>query len=398
MIKILAFGDAHLSERHALCGANTRGADGERRSLADARRYFNWLVELAGEEAPDVILCAGDLFDRARPSPAEYALALDALQGLAAQAPVAVIPGNHDLPSGADADALRPLRTAQIEGVVFLETLGERVELISDDRGPRLAIYALPYPPHVATSGDGREADNARASAALNLALADMAQRAQRDAEEGIATCLLAHVTFSGGRYVADQTAPAYDLLAPVEPLRAFDLVVAGHLHQRQQIGGLYHAVYTGTGDRWSFAQAEEPCGAVVFELREEEERRSQWRLVYRWQDWGGAREFVTFKAGDLRLDMPRAGAFVRVVGDVTDAREYDAIMGKLRAWRERGSVVRCDVTLNASRGALAAVEEAASVETLFSAYLLAKPDAIPSDLQGATLERVRRLLARAES
>lgn len=397
MIKILAFGDTHISERHALCGGNVRGADGERRSLADARRYFAWLVELAQEEAPDVILCAGDLFDRARPSPAEYDLALDALRKLAAQAPVAVIPGNHDLPSGADADALRPLKTAQIEGVVFLEQLGERVELVCDDSGPRLAIYALPYPPSVATSGEGREADNARASQALNVALADMAQRAQLDAERGIATCLLAHVTFSGGRYVADQTAPAYDLLAPVEPLRAFDLVVAGHLHQRQQIGGLYHAVYTGTGDRWSFSQEEEDCGAVAFELREEEERGSQWRLVYRWQNWD-ARPFHTFKPNDLRLDMPRGGAFVRVVGDVTDPREYDAILAKLAAWRSKGSYVRCDVTLNAQRGALAAVEETASVETLFSAYLLAKPDAIPSDLQSATLERVRRILASADT
>jgi len=396
-MKIVAFGDTHLSERISLLGSNGRTSSGERQSLADARAYFVWLAECAEGERADVILSAGDLFDRARPTPAEYSVAIDGLRALAAIAPVVIIPGNHDLPSGLDADALRPLRQAAIPGVVFIEELGARVELRSRG-GEILALYALPYPqPAASSSGEGREEDNARASRALDAALEDMAQRADVDHENGIASVLLAHVTFSGGRYVADQTAPAYDLLAPIKPLHRFDLVIAGHLHQRQKIGGLYHAFYTGTGDRWGFAQSEEDTGALAVELNTRAPWGSQYKLLFNWLNWPGARIFKTFRAQELKLALPHAGAFVRAIGDVTDPREYDEIMNLLRAWRAKGSHARSDVTLNAQRGALAAVEESASLETLFSAYLLAKPDAIPGDLQAAALARARQIVAEEE-
>ena len=71
----------------------------ERESLADDQREFlSWLAGLVAEEQIDLVVVAGDIYDRSLP--AEDAVdildqGLDAVRSAGAQ--VAMISGNHDL-------------------------------------------------------------------------------------------------------------------------------------------------------------------------------------------------------------------------------------------------------------------------------------------------------------
>src|SRR5919198_2696793 len=57
------------------------------------------IVELAREVRPHLVLHTGDVFDGFRPGYAEMAFAVEALEELAALAPVVVVAGNHDSPA-----------------------------------------------------------------------------------------------------------------------------------------------------------------------------------------------------------------------------------------------------------------------------------------------------------
>src|ERR687887_3541 len=57
------------------------------------------IVELARETRPHLVLHTGDVFDGFRPGYAEMSFAVEALEELAALAPVVVVAGNHDSPA-----------------------------------------------------------------------------------------------------------------------------------------------------------------------------------------------------------------------------------------------------------------------------------------------------------
>ena len=67
----------------------------------------------------DGCVIAGDLFDRSRPTPSEYAIAAEVIRQVQARmkpgVPVLIIAGNHDLPRGAnEASALEPMHWAGV--------------------------------------------------------------------------------------------------------------------------------------------------------------------------------------------------------------------------------------------------------------------------------------------
>ena len=65
--------------------------------IDETRAVLDELVSIAEEEAPDLILVAGDLFDRALPPFASMGLVLTTLVRLAGSgAPVVAVAGNHD--------------------------------------------------------------------------------------------------------------------------------------------------------------------------------------------------------------------------------------------------------------------------------------------------------------
>lgn len=80
----------HVSDWHL--GRTTHGAS----RAADHDAVIDEMVDNARAFGPDLVLHTGDLFDSVRPGYDELHRAIDALERLAALAPVVVLRGNHD--------------------------------------------------------------------------------------------------------------------------------------------------------------------------------------------------------------------------------------------------------------------------------------------------------------
>ena len=85
-MKIIHTSDWHIGRRF------------ERESMeADQRAFLVWLAGQVTEHRVDLVIVAGDIYDRSMPAEDAVALLDEGLEGLlAAGAVVALIPGNHD--------------------------------------------------------------------------------------------------------------------------------------------------------------------------------------------------------------------------------------------------------------------------------------------------------------
>ena len=131
-MRILHTSDWHIGRRF------------ERESLEeDQRAFLAWLAEVVAEERVDLVLVAGDVYDRSQPAEDAVALLDDGLDGLrAAGARIVLVPGNHDSARRLGFGAAR-------------QALGG-VHVFADDQHPptpwvvtcgteRVAILAVPF-------------------------------------------------------------------------------------------------------------------------------------------------------------------------------------------------------------------------------------------------------------
>ncbi|WP_116996082.1 metallophosphoesterase family protein [Desertimonas flava] len=110
---------------------------------ADQAAFVDWLVDVVGQESIDLVVVAGDLYDRAIPPTESVNLLRHALTGIVgAGAKVVAIAGNHDSPDRvAAADGLTDAAGVIIRG--GFARAGETVTLEFSD-GP-LDVVAVPY-------------------------------------------------------------------------------------------------------------------------------------------------------------------------------------------------------------------------------------------------------------
>lgn len=201
----------------------------------------------AVEERVDLVLHAGDLFDSAEPHSRAVAAAAEPLRALAAQGiPVVVVPGNHE--------------RSVIPATLLLNH--PSIHVLSTPRTVPFAFAAGT----IAVSGFPcvRHASAAR----FDAALADTGW----DATAAQWRVLLVHQTFEGAvcspgnfRFRAGD-----DVVPRTAVPAAFDYVAAGHIHRHQVLASHPDGppiVYAGASDRISFAELNEPKGAVLIEL-----------------------------------------------------------------------------------------------------------------------------------
>jgi len=107
------------------------------------------VVGIAVQEAVDVVLVAGDMYEHRSPPPEADSLVFDALVRLyEAGIPVVAIPGNHDSAHRLEALAklLRPIGVAMIPRVVPPGP-GSVVELPSRDGSEAAVVACVPFVP-----------------------------------------------------------------------------------------------------------------------------------------------------------------------------------------------------------------------------------------------------------
>ena len=222
--------------------------------------FLDHLVETVRAEKVDVVLVAGDVYDRAVPPVDAVELCEDALLRLHdTGARIVLISGNHDsarrlgFGSGLLDVAGVHLRT-RISAVA-------RPVLLADAHGP-VAVYGVPYAEPDAVRAELPPETGKGHAGVLGHAVRSI--RADADARGVRRRVVLAHGWVTGGaasESERDITVGGVGQVA-ADTFADFSYVALGHLHGQQTLAE--HLRYSGSPLPYSFSEAEAPQGQLA--------------------------------------------------------------------------------------------------------------------------------------
>jgi exonuclease SbcD len=249
--------------------------------MLDAQRSFvDQLVSAVSSHAVDVVLIAGDVYDRALPGVDVVRLLDDALVRLtAAGAKVVLTSGNHDsaIRLGFASRLLERggvhLRTrlADLDQPLLLP-LEPRADTVqepgdSEDQGAVLAIYGIPWlEPRLVAEQLGAEPAShfAVTQAATDRIRADIALRS---AWGRVHSVVLAHTFASGG--ISSDSERDLSIggvgAVPLDLFDGFSYTALGHLHGRQTLSPQVR--YSGSPLAYSFSEAKHTKGSWLIDV-----------------------------------------------------------------------------------------------------------------------------------
>ncbi|THJ66232.1 exonuclease SbcCD subunit D [Arthrobacter echini] len=235
--------------------------------MLDAQRIFiDNLEKTVREEQVDVVLVAGDVYDRALPAVDVVALFDDALERLTgAGAQIVISSGNHD-----SATRLGFGGRILARGGVHLRTrLEDAARPVTFPLGPEaeLAVYGVPYLEPRMVAGT-LQAKNPTHTAVIGAALESVRTDVRSRGGEGrIVSIVMAHCFAAGGAGSDSERDLAIGGLGavPVELFDGFDYAALGHLHGRQQLSETVR--YAGSPLAYSFSEVHQDKGGWLLDV-----------------------------------------------------------------------------------------------------------------------------------
>ena len=240
----------HTSDWHV--GRTFHGAD----LLVEQEAVLEHLAEIVIAERVDVVLVAGDIYDRAVPSAQAVRVATRALHRIrAAGAQLVITSGNHDSPARLGAFA----EFAAAGGLHLRTTIDGLDEpvMLTDEHGP-VALYGIPYlEPELARQAmalPGACGHTEVLTEAMRRVRVDRDARAAEDPR--LRTVVLAHAFVTGGAGSDSERTIAVGGVeqVPGEVFDDADYVALGHLHGPQRLAE--HLRYSGSPIAYSFSEA----------------------------------------------------------------------------------------------------------------------------------------------
>lgn len=228
--------------------------------------FVDHLVEAVRSEGIDVVVLAGDVYDRALPSVDTVAVLDDALSRLLdAGAQVLLTSGNHDS-AGRLGFASRVLEHGGVHLRTRVSDLARPV-LLGDEHGP-VALYGLPYlePSMCAEQLGADRSHQGVLSAAMARVGADLATRSAMSSAP-TRSVVAAHAFVLGGLASDSERDISVGGVGAV-PQSVFDgadYVALGHLHGRQRLAETVR--YSGSPLAYSFSEAGHVKGSWVVDL-----------------------------------------------------------------------------------------------------------------------------------
>jgi exonuclease SbcD len=224
--------------------------------LADQEAVLGALVDLATRRQVDVVLIAGDIYDRAVPAPEAVQCATRILARIReAGIAIVAISGNHD-----SAPRLGAFSDFLAVGGLHLRTaaaLAGKPVLLSDAAGP-VAFYPIPYLEPDLIRGiwelPAPVSHQKVLGRALDLARLDLAGR-----PEGTRSVVLAHAFVVGACAVGSERSIAVGGVESVtaDVFDGFDYVALGHLHSAQVVSDRVR--YCGSPLPYAFSEPGAP-------------------------------------------------------------------------------------------------------------------------------------------
>ena len=313
----------HTSDWHL--GRSFHGA-----SLHDEQCAFvDWLIDLAASEDVDLIVIAGDVYDRAVPPLESVQLWQSALERLSEIATILVTSGNHDSPTRLGfAGSL--LGRAGVHLRTGIDTI-DRPVLVTGSDGVTVAAYGIPYlEPDLHRDALGAERSH---TAVLTAAMDRIRADAQR--RDGTRSIVAAHAFITGSSEPVVSESER-DLRvggvgdAPASVFSDVDYVALGHLHGAQEVRAPDRTSirYSGSPLAFSFSEEAHTKSVTIVDLAASGATEARMVPV------PVGRPLVTLR-GELEALLAdddhavHRDSWVRVV--LTDARRPDHAMSRLR-------------------------------------------------------------------
>jgi exonuclease SbcD len=259
----------HTSDWHL--GRSLYGVD----LISEQRSVLDQIVALAAAEKVDLIVIAGDVYDRAVPGLDAVRLLDDILLEMSQVAPVVIIPGNHDSATRLGFGS-RLLRDG-VHIVASLDAIGTPITFDFGDE--HVAVYGIPFlDPEFARHALAfdPEAPLERSHAAVFGAALDRVRADLGGRPEGTRSVVLAHAFVASVGSAGERSDSERDLrvggvdIVPAGLFHGVDYVALGHLHGPQQPkspDGRALLRYSGSLLRYSFSEWQQEKSVTLVEV-----------------------------------------------------------------------------------------------------------------------------------
>jgi exonuclease SbcD len=218
----------------------------------DQASVLEQLLLLIKDERPDLLIVAGDVYDRAVPPPEAVELLDDVLSRiiLDLNVPVVVISGNHDNPRRLGFGS----RILKSRGLYLGCSLNQQMDpiILEDNYGP-VQLFAIPYsePPAV------REVFSDTALHSHQLAMRTITDRIDARQNKGARSIIVSHAFVSGGEESESERPLSVGGTGTIDAglFASAHYTALGHLHKPQKIGSR-EIHYSGSLLKYSFSES----------------------------------------------------------------------------------------------------------------------------------------------
>ncbi len=244
-----------------------------RKRYEEFEAFLTWLAETIQQNAIDVLLVAGDVFDTSAPSNRAQELYYRFLCRVAASScrHVIVVAGNHDSPSFLNAPK-------ELLKALDVHVVGNKTENLEDEvlvlrnkyDVPELIVCAVPYlrdrDIRVAEAGESVEDKERKLIDGIRThyaAVAALAEQKRKELGADIPIIGTGHLFAAGGQttdgdgvrelYVGSLAHVTAGIFPP-----SFDYLALGHLHVPQKVNGLETTRYSGSPLPMGFGEAKQ--------------------------------------------------------------------------------------------------------------------------------------------
>ena len=234
--------------------------------LDDQVAALDAMVDIVRAERVEVVLVAGDLYDRQIPAADAVTAMSEGLARLRATgAQIVAITGNHDSSARLRfGDRLLAQAGVHLRGDV--RAVADPVIIAAGDGGPDLCVYPVPYlEPEIA-----RHALDVPEHRSHEAVLRTALDRARRDlaGRPGVRSVAVAHAFAAGGAPCDSERilrVGGADRV-PLGCFSGFDYVALGHLHGRQSFGD-GRMRYSGSPLAYSFSERSHRKGVEIVDI-----------------------------------------------------------------------------------------------------------------------------------
>lgn len=236
--------------------------------IEDQRVALEELKTQLKSESIELLLLAGDLFDRSVPPEDAVQLLDDFLTDVVTRLkiPVCMIPGNHDSNTRVGAGA-NLLRTSGLH--VFASPESVTKPFLYEKTNSKVAVFGVPYLEPGEWGAYLRPDSPPRShEEAIGLVLGLIEPQLNDLRAKGFKIVLLLHAYVMGGTCSESERPLSVggSEMIPSELLTSFDYVALGHLHRPQTISSR-HIRYSGSLFPYSQSESDQERGFVVVDL-----------------------------------------------------------------------------------------------------------------------------------